>query len=213
MLNSDIPSTLVKELPKDLIMGIYDSLMAGANRAYTRSQYDEAGHKKTILGNMRNWCMNEEFHKSLAAAGCQPSPLKGNQIVVGKCGIINIGRINDNNVAWNNLTRSKTRKDLAAHNRFIEHLVQPSLLDSPEEIPTATAFFLARFSGSLTVQPESPISIEIVVPSSDMKYWLFNEPVELFLNRYNVIPSQIDKAMAKLKSGVIKKDGTEESQE
>lgn len=145
MLNTDIPSTLVKAFPKDLVMGVHDGLMAGASRGYTRAKHDNAGHKKTILGYMRNWCMNEEFHTVLTANGCEPTPLRGNNLVVGKHGIFNIGRINDNNVAWNNLTRSKTRRELASHNRFIETLVQPGLFDEPGTIPTATVFFLPVF--------------------------------------------------------------------
>lgn len=209
-MRDDIPRTLVENLPKDLVMGIYDALIAGAERAYTRSKYDNDGHRKTILGNLRNWCMNEEFSKALLAAECTATKLKGNQLVVGKSGIVNVGRINDNNVAWNNLGRSKTRRDLASYNQYFESLIQPGLFDTPDKIPVVTAFFLARFSGSLITQPETPISVEIVIPSADMKHWLFREPVELFLNRYNVVPVQKDDANPTLKRGSIPKDGTEE---
>nr|ELY6389127.1 hypothetical protein [Cronobacter sakazakii] len=164
-MRQDIPGTLISNLTKDLVMGINESLYAGAERAYVRAKHDATGHRASILGNMRHWCMNEEFYKSLLANGCSPSPLKGNNLVTGKSGIFNIGRINDNNVSWNNLTRAKTRQRLAEHNSFIESLVQPSLFENPKNIPTATVFFLARFSGNFAEQPESPLSIELVVPS------------------------------------------------
>jgi len=209
-MRQDIPGTLVQNLTKDLVMGINESLYAGAERAYVRAKHDATGHRSSILGNMRHWCMNEEFYKSLLANGCTPSPLKGNNLVTGKSGIFNIGRINDNNVSWNNLTRAKTRQRLAEHNRFIESLVQPSLFGDPDDIPTATVFFLARFSGSFSEQPEAPLSIELVVPSHDMRSWLFREDIAQFLTRYDQAISQSDKALPKLKSNKIKKDGTEE---
>ncbi|XWJ89325.1 hypothetical protein ACRARH_20785 [Phytobacter ursingii] len=209
-MRQDIPGTLIDNLSKDLVMGINDSLYAGAERAFLRAKHDASGHRASILGNMRHWCMNEEFYKTLLANECSPTPLKGNNLVTGKCGIFNIGRINDNNVSWNNLTRAKTRQQLAEHNRFIESLIQPGLFGNPEHIPTATVFFLARFSGSFAEQPESPISVELVVPSHDMKSWLFRENIVIFLNRYEQSILQADKAFTKLKSNQIKKDGTEE---
>lgn len=209
-MSKDIPNTLVSNLAKDLVMGINDALYAGAERAFLRAKHDATGHRASILGNMRHWCMNEEFFKTLLANGCSPSPLKGNNLVTGKSGIFNIGRINDNNVSWNNLTRAKTRQQLAEHNRFIESLIQPGLFDNPQNIPTATVFFLARFSGSFVEQPESPISVELVVPSHDMRSWLFRESIGLFLGRYEQEVLQTDKAFTKLKSKKIQKDGTEE---
>lgn len=206
----DIPTTLIDNLPKDLVMGINDSLYAGSERAYIRAKDDATGHRTSILGNMRHWCMNEEFHKSLLANGCSPSPLRGNNLVTGKSGIFNIGRINDNNVSWNNLTRAKTRQRLAEHNRFIESLIQPSLFGDLEAIPTATVFFLARFSGSFLDNPESPISVELVVPSHDMKSWLYREDIISFLTRYETVTLQTDKALPTLKAIKIKKDGTGE---
>lgn len=209
-MRQDIPSTLISNLPKDLVMGINDSLYAGAERAFLRAKHDASGHRASILGNMRHWCMNEEFHKALLASGCNPTPLKGNNLVTGKSGIFNVGRINDNNVSWNNLTRAKTRQRLAEHNRFIESLIQPSLFDNPEAITTATVFFLARFSGSFSEQPEAPISIEVVIPSHDMKSWLFRESIGLFLGRYDQGIKQADNAFTTLKANKVKKDGTED---
>lgn len=209
-MNQDIPATLVTHLPKDLIMGINDSLYAGAERAYLRAKHDASGHRASILGNMRHWCMNEEFFKTLLVNECSPTPLKGNHLVTGKSGIFNLGRINDNNVSWSNLTRAKTRQQLAEHNRYIESLVQPGLFDSPEHIPVATVFFLARFSGSFAEQPESPVSVEVVVPSPDMRSWLFRESIGLFLCRYEQPLPQKDTAFTTLKSKTIRKAGTED---
>ena len=71
----------------------------------------------------------------------------------------------------------------------------------------AVAFFVACFSGSLQIQPESPTSIQIAVPDRHMRGWLFREPLEVFAKRYDFHqPGQIDLAVPKLKRNIGKKD-------
>jgi hypothetical protein len=72
---------------------------------------------------------------------------------------------------------------------------------------------VACFSGSLLVQPETPVSIQIAVPDRDMEGWLFRESLDLFIKRYDQKPTtaQDDLAMPKLKKNIGKrqnKDGT-----
>jgi hypothetical protein len=71
---------------------------------------------------------------------------------------------------------------------------------------------VACFSGSLNVQPESPVSVQIAVPDREMRGWLFREPLGEFVKRYDAEhPVQDDLAKPKLKKHVGKqqdKDGT-----
>lgn len=144
------------------------------------------------------------------ANGCNPGKLCGNRIVEGHSGIFTIARESYNDNQWKKLFRSKRKQTLIAENVFVEKVVQPDLFSDGSDVPKATLFVVCRFSGSLQTQPEAPMSIELVVPGSDGKSWVFHEPLELFLTRYDVVPSQEDNAFPGLKKGIIKKDGTEE---
>jgi hypothetical protein len=93
-------------------------------------------------------------------------------------------------------------------NQAIEPLVQPELFGQYMPPAEAVAFFVACFSGSLHIQPESPMSIQIAVPNRDMRSWLFKEPLNEFLQRYEQKPAaQDDLAKPKLKK--IKKQGND----
>jgi hypothetical protein len=95
-------------------------------------------------------------------------------------------------------------------NKAIEPLVQPELFDQYTAPADAVAFFVACFSGSLHIQPESPVSIQIAVPDREMRGWLFKEPLIAFLQRYEQKPAaQDDLAKPKLKK--IKKQGNDGS--
>ena len=95
-------------------------------------------------------------------------------------------------------------------NKAIEPLVQPELFDQYTAPADAVAFFVACFSGSLHIQPESPVSIQIAVPDREMRGWLFKEPLNEFLKRYEQKPAaQNDLAKPKLKK--IKKQGNDGS--
>jgi hypothetical protein len=91
-------------------------------------------------------------------------------------------------------------------------LVQPELFSDYESPSEAVAFFVACFAGSLHIQPESPVSIQIAVPDRNMQGWLFREPIDAFAKRYDQKPvsQQDDLAMPKLKKNIGKqdKDGT-----
>jgi hypothetical protein len=97
-------------------------------------------------------------------------------------------------------------------NRAIEPLVQPELFSRYEPPSDAVAFFVACFSGNLHNQPESPVSIQIAVPDRHMRGWLFREPLEAFVKRYDQMPlGQHDLAVPKLKRNIGKQqdqDGT-----
>src|SRR3546814_19936311 len=78
----------------------------------------------------------------------------------------------------------------------------------------AVVFVVACFAGSLHSQPDTPVSIEIAVPDRHMQGWLFREPIDAFIKRYDQQPTagQDDLAVPKLKKNIGKqqdKDGTD----
>jgi hypothetical protein len=156
--------------------------------------------------------MNESFHRALSVGGASPSPLHGNQIVTGRAGIFTLARFNTKYGVWNSGRRSVTRKQMSLANAAIEPLVHPELFSDYVPPSEAVVFLVACFAGSLHVQPETPVSIQIAVPDRNMESWLFREPVDLFVKRYDQkqTTAQDDLAMPKLKKNIGKqqdKDG------
>jgi hypothetical protein len=187
-------------------MAIEEALAAAAERAYSAASGMDDGHMPHVVGQMRHFHMNESFHRALEVAGVAPTPIQGNGLVSGKSGVFTLARFNIPVGVWVNGRRSHTRRQLAYANKAIEPLVQPELFDQYMPPSEAVVFFVACFSGSLHIQPESPVSIQIAVPSSDMKNWLFREPISAFLSRYEQQPAvQDDLAMPRLKK-VAKQD-------
>ncbi|WEX14258.1 hypothetical protein P2T68_27125 [Pseudomonas sp. G11] len=198
-----IPELLIQHVPRNIVMGAEDASEAGALRAHLVTKDMDDKHRKNALGTMRAFHMNEAFDEMLRAADAVHTPLKGNGVVVGQAGIFKFSRVNMSSAMWNNCRRSAIRRQLAEANQSMTQLIQPSLF-APEPINTGTFFFVACFSGSLTNQPERPLEIHIAVPDSQMKGWLFREPVQRFLARYDEAPQQqIDLAKPKLKTGLI----------
>ncbi|HCN3201031.1 TPA: hypothetical protein N6S16_005130, partial [Escherichia coli] len=116
---------------------------------------------------------------------------------------------------WQKAFNSKRKQKLIADNQYIETKVQPDLFSSSSSvIPKATVFVVCQYSGSLTQSPDAPIKIELVVPSASAngKSWIFHEEINAFLVHYEPKVHQIDKAMSKLKKGIIKKDGSEDTE-
>ena len=198
-----IPKLLIQHVPRDLIMGVEDACEVGAVRAHEATKDMDENHRKNALGQMRAFFMNEAFDETLRAADAVHTPLKGNSVVVGHAGIFKFSRVNMSSETWNNCGRSAIRRQLAEANQSNTQLVQPSLF-AAEPITTATFFFVACFSGSLTNQPERPLEIHIAVPDTKMKGWLFREPLGRFLARYDEAPQlQVDLATPKLKKGLL----------
>lgn len=202
--NPPISELLIQNVPRNLVMGIEDACEAGALRAHLATKEMDKGHRKNALGQMRAFHMNEAFDEALRAAGAVHTPLKGNGVVIGQAGIFKFSRVNMSSSMWNNCRRSATRRQLAEANKSMTELIQPSLFDN-QPVDAGTFFFVACFSGSLTLQPERPLEIHIAVPDAEMKGWLFREPLNRFMARYDEAPQhQPDLAMPKLKPGLIK---------
>lgn len=211
MKKSKVADLVVQHVPKQLFMALSDAIYAASKRSFDYAQKKKVDHRSTALGYDRHLNLNETIHEVFEANGCNPDKLRGNRIVEGRSGIFTIVRESYNDNQWKRLFRSKRKQTLIAENVFVEKVVQPDLFSDGSDVPKATLFIVCRFSGSLDSQPEAPMSIELVVPSSDGKNWVFHEPLELFLTRYDVVPPQEDNAFPELRRGFIKQDGTEDN--
>ena len=202
-----IPGLLLRSLPRELVLGVEDALNAGAARAYAPAKGMDEGHLPHVVGQLRHFHMNEAFYRSLAAGEASPTAIQGNGLVTGRAGVFTIARFNIPEGFWINGRRSHSRQQMALANKAIEPLVQPELFDQYQPPSQAVAFFVACFSGSLHIQPESPASIQIAVPDRHMRGWLFREPLEVFAKRYeSQEPGQADLAVPKLKKSIGKKN-------
>lgn len=205
-LNETIPDLLVKNINLQTVIAIKEALDVGANRAYRAAHGMNNGHLPHIVGQLRHFHMNETFQQALASVNASPTPIRGNNIVTGREGIFTLGRFNIKEGVWINGRRSHTRKQMSMANVAIEPLIQPELFTDYTTPSNAAVFFVACFAGSLHIQPESPVSIQIAVPDRYMQDWLFKESVDLFINRYEKKASaQHDFAIPKLKKDIGKK--------
>lgn len=210
-LKNPISDLLLRNIPREIVMGVEDALTAGAQRAYAAAQGMDEGHLPHVLGQLRHFHMNESFHRALVFGNASPSAIRGNGIVTGRTGIFTLSRFNIPAGFWINGRRSNTRKQMSAANKAIEPLVQPELFNGYQPPSDAVVFFVACFSGTLQNQPEAPVSVQIAVPDRDMRGWLFREEASVFLKRYEQQDTtQNDLAIPKLKKKVGKqdKDGT-----
>ena len=208
-----IPRLLVKNIPRELMLGLEEAKLVGAQRAFAAALGMDDGHLPSVVGQLRHFHMNESFHRALFVGDASPSPLRGNQIVVGRSGIFTLARFNTKLGIWYSGRRSETRKQMSLANAAIEPLVQPGLFTGYVEPSQAVVFIVACFAGSLHSQPDTPVSIEIAVPDRHMQDWLFREPINAFINRYDQQPTagQDDLAVPRLKKSIGKhqdRDGT-----
>lgn len=206
-----IPDLLVRHISRELVLGLQEAKLVGAQRAHAAARGMDDGHLSSVLGQLRHFHMAESFHRALAVGGASPSPLRGNQIVTGRAGIFTLARFNTRHGIWNSIRRSATRKQMALANEAIEQLVQPGLFSDYVEPSQAVVFIVACFAGSLHGQPDTPVSIEIAVPDHHMRDWLFREPIDAFIKRYDRQPTagQDDLAVPKLKKNIGKQDKDE----
>lgn len=206
-----IPDLLLRNIPRELVMAVDEGLVVGAQRAHAAAHGMDEGHLPHVVGQLRHFHMNESFHRALAMGEASPNAIRGNGIVSGRSGVFTLARFNVPEGFWVNGRRSHTRRQMSFANKAIEPLVQPELFDQYVAPSEAVAFFVACFSGSLHVQPESPLSVQIAVPDREMRGWLFREPVSVFVQRYEQKPvAQDDLAKPKLKK-IDKKQSNEGS--
>lgn len=200
MSSDAIANLLVENLSRDLVLTAEELLEAGAIRAFALAKGMDDGHLPSVVGTLRHFQMNQGFHAALLGNLANPTPIRGNSLIVGRSGLFQIGRFNINQGPWHNARRSKQRRVMAEANKAIEPLVMGDMFSEEAALPPATAsvFFVGIFSPSVK-QGERPISIEVAVPDKEMKGWLFHEPVEVFVRRYVKQPVQVDNALPTLK--------------
>jgi hypothetical protein len=207
-----VSDLLVKNVPREVIMGVEEALHVGAQRAYRAAHGMDEGHLPHLVGQLRHFHMNEAFQRALAANGAHPSPIRGNGIVTGRTGVFTLARFNAQDGLWTNGRRSQTRRQMSLANAAIEPLVQPELFADYQPPAYGVAFFVACFSGNLKIQPDFPLSIQIAVPDRHMRGWLFKETLAQLLQRYDQPRmGQEDMAVPKLKRTISKQqnlDGT-----
>ena len=200
-----IASLLVEHIPRDLIMGVEDALLVGAQRGTSAGAGMNPGHRSHAVGQMRHFHMNETFRDALEVAGTSPSQIMGNRVVVAKAGIFALGRFNISNGVWNNGRRSRTRREMAMANLSIEPLVTPDLFETYQPATKATVFFVGVFDRSVQDSVAVPMSIDLAVPDHELKGWLFRMPTTEFLTLYDsqtVSDVQPDLATPILKPGI-----------
>lgn len=200
-----IAELLTQHLQRDLVMGIEDALITGARRGYLAGHTMHSGHQRSAIGQNRHFHMNEAFSEALEAAGAEPTPLRGNLIVVGRSGMFSIGRFHSD-VGLKGGSKSKSRKDLADANAVLERVVNPDLFEVERPPATGSVFFVSvsnpHYNGE---EDEDPLArIEIGVPATDMSRWVFRESTKIFLQRYELATPQEDNAKVFLKKGVAK---------
>lgn len=177
-LKDSIPDLLLRNVPRALVMAIEEALGVGAQRAHAASKGMDEGHLPHVVGQLRHFQMNEAFHRALAMGEASPTAIRGNGIVSGRSGVFTLARFNIPDGFWINGRRSHTRRQMSFANKAIEPLVQPELFDQYSTPSDAVAFFVACFSGSLHIQPESPLSVQIAVPDRHMRGWL-SAPIQI----------------------------------
>lgn len=203
MKSESVADLLLENLPRNLILAVEEALLAGAGRAFQAARGMAEGHLPHVVGQLRHFHMNESFHKTLFIAGLDPSPIKGNGIVSATAGIFRVSRFNIPRGFWVNGRRSVTRRHMSWVNRALEPLVQTDMFQGYAPPSEATAFFVGCFSGTPADDPSKNASIQLAVPNRDMTGWLFREPLEEFLGRYDAADiTQPDGAHPALKKNI-----------
>jgi hypothetical protein len=192
-------------------MGVHDALQTGAQRALNAARGRNEGHIANFLGQMRHFDMNEAFHRTLEFHGLLPHPLRGNEIVTGQAGPFTLARLNIREGDKLGKRKSATRSRLSSANLFLQRLVEseiPGLLDNI--VDQTTSGFLVLFVAIFPWDYKSMPSLYIGVPDPIMESWLLWESLDKFIARYNheIVVTQDDFAMPKLKHNTAKKDGT-----
>ncbi len=197
-----IVKALLQHLSQGLCRALEEGLFAAGERAYIESARRHEGHLPQALGQARHFHSNEAFAQALDIAGVEHSPLCGNDIIIGQVGSLLLGRFNTNNHKWNGARRSTRRLELASHNKWLERLHQPALFGEQISHAHMAVFFVSVFSGSVKVQPERPLSVEIAVMDTTLSERLFREPLSMLLNRYAQPVDQLDQVHVRLKAAV-----------
>jgi hypothetical protein len=195
-----LAQTLVAQIPREFCVALDEGFRAAAKRAYTEAASRDEGHRSSALGQGRHFQQNEAFALALDASGIRRNAIKGNGIIVGDLAPLYLARFSIANPTWNRVRKSAQRLEMARKNLWLQEIVQPGLFEATQPIEgQITVFFVTAFSGSMKVQPDVPVSIDIVVPDVSLGERLFGESLSAFLARYAEPVKQPDMAHVRLK--------------
>lgn len=195
-------------------MALEDAAFDGDKKGRAQAGPFARGHKRTAAGHLKHLHLNEAFFEALRAHGANPSPLRGNCLVVGRLGIFNVVRLNVPGHKWKKLRRSSNRAKLALLNEHVERkYVQGDLFAEQRDVAEATLFFLSVMDGEDENGLSQLTQCMVALPAPDLNSWLYLKPLKEFLKVYDRATggSQADKAVPRLKGAQRKKNtGTED---
>lgn len=210
----ELGKLIAQHIPRDTLMALEDAYFDGDKKGRLKGRTFAHGHKRSAAGAIKHFDTNENFYEALLAHGANPTPLRGNRLVIGRLGIFNIVRMNVPNHKWTDLHRGKTRQTLAGVNADIQRkYIQGDFFTKSRNVGEATLFFLGVMDGQDEHGLAQLTQCMVALPAPDMQSWLYLKTMAEFIEVYDNKPegSQIDNAVPKLKEAQPKKrTGTED---
>ncbi|MFJ1258943.1 hypothetical protein [Cupriavidus sp. CuC1] len=205
-MNAELEAELIRRLtdsiPRELVVAVDENFRAAAKHAYKITADRHEGHRASALGQERHFSLNEALANALGGCDIAHTEIKGTGLVVGTVGSISISRFTTNHPKWTNKDKSARRLELVQANRWLEDLIQPSLLDFEGESSERLAiFFVTVFAG----QAEEPSSINLVVPDVRLRSELFCQSLFEFRQHYSAPAPQVDAVKVHLKKSAAGK--------
>ncbi len=208
VLNFDetIGGKLSSNIPKELWLALEQYIPSAIEKAERLGESFYEGHRSTAIGLNRHLLLNEGFARAMCDAGIPHTQVRGNSIVCGRIGVVNIARIHMPHIKWDNSRRSKSKVTLCAPNVTAKRLRTGDLFDPSLYTPQMelTVFVVTECGGGW-------FRTHVVVPDEkmDLKSPLFREELNVFLQRYQPVRDVIDIAKPKLKASVRKTSGSD----
>lgn len=210
-----IGDLLSSSVQRDFLLNLEQMIPSALERVRKFSEEFMAGHRPSVLGQVRHFALNEALVRCLDDSGIPHPPLRGNAIMIGKIGVVTLARVHMGQSQWDNSRRSKTKVKLCKPNHLAKRLVHPDMFDGEivvADIPEVTVFIVTEGDGTNGAAP-----IYLVVPDEtmDLRNPVFKEELSVFMQRYQQSQDIADKAFSKLKPGVKKldKQGNDEDTE
>lgn len=203
-----IAELLTAAISKDFFLDFEHYAQEGLISAKKVGAMHAEGHRSSGVGYNLHLFVNDALDRAFANALIPHPPLRGNAIVWGTKGVVTLMRIHKSQAKWDNTGRSKGKKKLCLRNQEVTRWFQPDLLrqESPAiDEPAFTASLITQGSAD-----SERLEIHVVVTNDqmDLRNPLFNEPLSIFIQRYERVQSIVDKAHAKLRKGAKKADNS-----
>jgi hypothetical protein len=197
-----IGEILSSNIPKELLLHIWESFPCALERAASAARFAHSGHRSSVAGLMRHFNLNEALEASFEAVGIPHEAIRGNRIMFGSVGIATVARVHLNKGPWDNSKRSVGKRKLCARNASAGRLLQPDFLQEKDDPPLAEITMLLVTVGDGGVDGAAMIYVVVTNDEMDLKNPLFREPIDVFLQRYEQAIDVPDTAMPILKPGV-----------